>query len=488
MKACSFLLAFGILPLHAQLADDAHWFYDYDGPSPEPFVMTRAGDYLYTGGLFLNTTGVSVGKNLVRFNLNTEAWEAIPGIGSPLNGSVRSIYANGGWIYIGGNFSTPAGTSANRVARFNPGSGVWEPLYDDSISLSSGDEYGPSNGEVRAITRAGDYIYVGGSFTNASWPLNERIIRRYRISTQEWLSVGEGLAISSAGYAQQVLAMTTLPDGSVLAGGAFTDGLARWNGSSWSAYGGGIGGLGVVRTMAVHPDGRIFIGGSFDQAGSGGGMISAAFVAAYDPSSGTWDNLAGGFDDLYEQSNGTTFTADGVYDIAIASDGKVFVAGDFQADPARTNTNLDHVAMWDDSGSWKALGSGLGNTGSQIVNCLEIGPLGDLYAGGTFSEGWRNASSANTQIARWDPNLDFADYVPGAAQNRTMEVVDQGGGTFQVSLETRSGTDYTLESAADLGFSPATPESTFTGNGSRMNRTVSGGGDRRFYRFRATDF
>ncbi|MEJ6578294.1 MAG: hypothetical protein QNL68_00700 [Akkermansiaceae bacterium] len=43
--------------------------------------------------------------------------------------------------------------------------------------------------------------------------------------------------------------------------------------------------------------------------------------------------------------------------------------------------------MWDDTGTWKPLGSGIGSigsTGSQIVNCLTTGPNAELYVGGVF--------------------------------------------------------------------------------------------------------
>ena len=33
-----------------QGSDDEHWFYDYPGPTPEPFVFERDDRYLYMGG------------------------------------------------------------------------------------------------------------------------------------------------------------------------------------------------------------------------------------------------------------------------------------------------------------------------------------------------------------------------------------------------------------------------------------------------------
>jgi len=468
----------------AQLEEDSHWFYDYGGPSPEPFAMERQGNYIYTGGLFLRTSGLTKGKNLIRFNLTNESWEQIPGLNAELNGSVRAIHAaNDGMVYVGGNLSTPAGTSANRIARFDPSTDTWSALFDPNSSLiADGEGNGPSNGEVRAITQSGDFIYAGGSFTKSAWPTNERYIRRYQISTQQWQAVGNGLD-------GPVRSLLTLPDGSILAGGLFSDELSRWDGSSWTVYGGGVDGVDsnavIIRSLAQHPDGRIFIGGFFDTAGSGSNEVSTKNIAAYDPATNTWNALAGGFANNYIQSNGTTFDSMGIYAITINSLGEVYAGGDIQADPARTNENLDHVALWDDTGVWKALGSGVGNTGSQIVNCLAIGLNQDLYVGGTFSEGWRNASSANTQFARWDGTIDFTDYIPGAAQNNST-VLSSTGTQITLDFLTRPGTDYNLESSNTLDFSSPTIERSFRGNGNVISSELTRSNEKAFYRFRAT--
>lgn len=475
-------------------ADDIHWFYKMGGPSPEPLVFEQQGRYLYTGGLFLRTDGVTNGKNLVRFDIVTETWQALPGLSSEVNGSVRALHAgDDGRMYLGGNFSNVDGVTSSRVAAYDPSTETFSGLIGSVGDLvSTGQENGPTNGDVRAILKVGNLVYVGGFYTGPSGsPNNEKYIRVYNLTTSTWSRMGDGLD-------GQVNALAELPDGSILAGGEFSEGLARWNGSSWSAYGGGIGGSGVVRDVVVAPSGRVYVGGSFTEAGSGGNQISASFVAYYTPGSNTWNNMAGGFDEEYIQSNGLDFVADGVYDLDLAGDGKLYVGGDFQADPSRTNVDLDHIAYWDDSGSWKAMGSGIGNAGSQIVNCVAVGPDGEVYAGGTFSEGYRNASSSNSQFAVWDTEVDFRgtasernyDYVPGAYRNTTLEITDLNASQVMVTFETRPRTDYRLEASGTLDAAswPAVGSLVFGDGGLKsfmVNRNAIAG--KEFFRLRTED-
>ena len=119
------------------LPDDVHWFYTYGGPErSEPYVFELTNDYLYTGGLFLSTTGDDDRKNFTRFNLRTEHWESVPGISRGFNGGIWEIhFADDGYLYIGGNFSQVGGVAASHIARFDPATETWSALEDLSPSL-----------------------------------------------------------------------------------------------------------------------------------------------------------------------------------------------------------------------------------------------------------------------------------------------------------------------------------------------------------------
>ncbi len=464
--------------------EDVHWFYTYGGPErSEPFVLQQAGDYLYAGGLFLSTAGDNDGKNFSRFDLDTETWETVPGITDTFNGGVWDIHhADDGFIYIGGNFTRIGDLDVGGIARFDPATETWSALTDPAPTLVTPDQQiGPTNGRVFAIQKIGDLIYVGGEYTGPrNSPTDEKYIRSYNVRTQQWAKVGGGLD-------SDVRTLTVSPEGHLVAGGAFEGAVAQFDGNAWSLIGGGvreIGRNGIVRDVAYSRDGTLYLAGDFDEVGTAGSGNSVRDIAGY--KDGVWDVMGGGFDANYVQSNGTTFNSDGVYDIAVDAFGRVYAGGDFDATAGRTNTDLRHVAMWKD-GAWQALGSGVGTTGSQIINCLALGREGDLYVGGVFNEGYKNAGSAKYTFARWHPQKDFTDYIPGAANNTTSHFFPFED-KWQLTLISRPGTTYQIDVSSDMIEWVPIEGAIVDGNGNRQGFNLTRiDAPTRFYRFRAID-
>jgi hypothetical protein len=115
-----------------------------------------------------------------------------------------------------------------------------------------------------------------------------------------------------------VYALNVLPNGDLIAGGDFTSaggvgasGIARWNGSSWSALGSGTGGSErTVKSLAVLPNGDVVAGGGFTTAGG----VTVNRVARWDGSS--WSGLG----------SGTNWN---VNPLAVLANGDVVVGGGF---------------------------------------------------------------------------------------------------------------------------------------------------------------
>src|SRR5207245_7504002 len=86
------------------------------------------------------------------------------------------------------------------------------------------------------------------------------------------------------------------PAGNVYAGGFFTtaggvtvNGVAKWNGTSWSALGSGISGANAnVEDFAFDKSGNVYVGGSFTTAGG----LPASCIAKWDGTS--WSSLSDG--------------------------------------------------------------------------------------------------------------------------------------------------------------------------------------------------
>jgi hypothetical protein len=119
------------------------------------------------------------------------------------------------------------------------------------------------NGDVYALAVLpnGDLI-AGGNFTTAGGTSANGIARWNGTS---WSALGTGMNFG-------VYALAVLPNGDLIAGGSFTTAggttanrIARWNGTAWSALGPGMNDW--VDALSVLPNGDLIAGGSFTTAG-----------------------------------------------------------------------------------------------------------------------------------------------------------------------------------------------------------------------------
>ncbi len=467
--AAIFAVTFSTILAGPPAPGDEHWFYDYGGPSGDPFDLVRVGDYIYMCGGFLNVAGDAHKKNLARFNVVQEVWERMPGIDSSHNNFVNALsYDGAGNLWVGGDFSSIGGVAATKVARFVVATGAWEALMD-ATPPSAGQETGPTNGSVDAVVRIGNFVYAGGDYTSAP-----RYIRRFDLSSNNWEAVGEGLDGAVRGF-------EVLPNGDLIAGGGFTGGLKVWNGESWNTVGGGVNGQGFVRAIKRRGDGVLFIGGEFSEVGSISGAIAASHVAAYDGVS--WSNLNGGLGLETEDE----FLANGVYDMDIDGRGRVYIAGDFTR-TATDNTLIQRVAYWDGTGSWKAMGSGVGLSGSQIANTV-LASGDDIYVGGVFSTGY-DAPNSRKNFARWNAEVNFfTGFVLGAygaESTLTFSRHLQDPSLNLIEFWTRLGTHYQIESSANMRDWSNVSGGSLNGTGNMAGFTLTLPSSERYYRVTAS--
>jgi hypothetical protein len=269
----------------------------------------------------------------------------------------------------------------------------------------------------------GPALYAGGAFEVAGGVPASRVAK-WNGST--WAPLGLGLGFNSEAFA---LAVFDDGNGPILfvgggqittAGGVFAPGLVRWDGSSWSGVGYGVGNRGlsdVIKTLAVFDDGRgpaLYAGGAFAVAGVPIGTPDHR-IARWDGSD--WEIV----DELSNEVNALAVLDDG-------SGSALYAAGMFQSAGGVPGTR--RIARRDGS-SWKALGSGIGATlagSGDRVNCLTIfddgsGPA--LFAGGNFS----TASGVNARrIAKWDGAAWSSLNSNMGGEVSAMAVFDDGGG------------------------------------------------------------
>lgn len=347
-------------------------------------------------------------------------------VGTPLyegqvgSTTLRSLYAGGGFTAIGG-------ISANAVARWDGSS--WHPLgagltgwvlalatYDAGLGTElhaggwfsqsgpvtvlniarwNGVQWSPVGGGMNAEVvvlqvhddGSGRKLVAGGAFTAAGGQPANRIASW---DGSAWSPLGSGLG--GAGIGHTVRALASFDDGlgagpALYAGGNFSQAggapaanIAKWDGSTWSPLGSGLGNW--VYAMAVHDDGSgraLYVGGSFTQAGG----VPASRVARWDGTS--WSAVGAGLNQ--------TVTSLAVFDDV---GGPTLYAGGWFSSSGGNPT--PRIARWNGT-SWSWTGPGFDNV-VEVLSAMELpGRTPELVAGGQFS----NAGLVPTRcIGSWD--------------------------------------------------------------------------------------
>jgi uncharacterized delta-60 repeat protein len=230
-------------------------------------LLIRSDGSILLGGPFTSAGG-STYRGLARYS-NAGVVDTTF-VDANLNGYVGSIaVAADGKILVGGTFTTagPANSSYGRLARFNADGSLDTTFPDPSF-----------NGEVLKIRVQGDgQILAGGRFGSVSGIFRRNLAR---LGTDGSVDA----SFASAQFNSDVNDLVVQSDGKVLAAGAFTS-----LGSPAVTYGRlvRLTSTGAIDTsfvdpnlsatasvLALQPNGRILVGGSFATAGSS----SAAYL------------------------------------------------------------------------------------------------------------------------------------------------------------------------------------------------------------------
>jgi carbohydrate binding protein with CBM4/9 domain len=176
------------------------------------------------------------------------------------------------------------------------------------------------------------------------------------------------------------------PDGSLYAGGAFTnaggvaaaDFIAKWDGSAWTAL--GTGGNSTVNVIVFDAAGNLYAGGNFTLMG---GVANTAGVAKWNGSA--WSALSTGL---------TGGGAPACYALVFDRSGNLYAGGTFTD---AGGSGADNFAKWNGA-AWSVLGSATAiNSG---VTALAADPAGNIYLGGSFTNAGGVAAADN--IAKWN--------------------------------------------------------------------------------------
>lgn len=247
------------------------------------------------------------------------------------NDVVRSITRlSDGRLIVTGYFTSVDGVPRGRIARLDA-NGILDTTFMDGL-------VGADDIVLNVKVQSDGKIIIGGGFEHINGASRNLIARLNSTGALDH-------EFMMAGANNEVTAVEVQPtDGKILVGGTFSvmsghksTGLSRLNpdGSPDLVFlfnmPGVSGNNGRVDSIAVQPDGKIYIGGSFTKAGYEDSLVTSNNIARL--------NTNGTLDWNFDAS-GSLGTDGPVYAIAVQPDGKVLLGGDFQNAGGGTRTNI----------------------------------------------------------------------------------------------------------------------------------------------------
>jgi len=216
-----------------------------------------------------------------------------------------------------------------------------------------------------------------------------------------WVTIGEN---TTPGYRSPIYALAVDGGGVLYAGGDFNQlngpfglqaqGIAKWNGSTWSTVGAGIDG--GVKSLALDNLGNLYAGGYFRVGGNAGTYTYCVMKL----NGSTWSQLGTGM-------NGSVTT------LVVDASGDLYAGGSFTT---VDGISAQRLAKWNGS-TWNSVGAGLNGS----VNALTVDANNHLYVGGSFSMA---GAVAAQNIARWDGN---AWHTLGTGLNNAVNALTANG-------------------------------------------------------------
>jgi hypothetical protein len=283
---------------------------------------------------FIKTIDLTKSESSIPAFLNTF-------VNNGTNDNIQTIAIdNNNNVYVGGQFTTAGGISANRIAKWNGTS--WSSL-----------DSGLNNTCTAIAVDNNNNLYVGGAFTTAGGISANRIAKW---NGSSWSSLVSGLNNTCTAIAVDNNNNLYVGGTFTTAGGISANRVAKWNGTSWSSLSSGLND--VPRAIAVDNNNNVYIGGQFTTAGG----FPANRIAKWNGS--FWSSLGSGLN--------LTCIA-----IGIDNDNNVYAGGFFTS---AGGTSANRIAKWNGT-SWSSLSSGLNDTG----NAIAIDNNNNLYVGGTFT-------------------------------------------------------------------------------------------------------
>ena len=320
--------------------NNGFFYSDTSGARVSSLKMDNNGN-LYAGGVFIKTYDSSAVtlNNIAKWD--GSKWNALgTGLTNSSSSSVSTIvFDSSNNLYVGGNFTTAGSTTASNIAKWDGTS--WSDITGSNTTF----------GIVSTLSiDSSNNLYVGGSFTSIGGLTNANNIAKYDISTSTWSKLPTVAQAGVSGTAiingSTILATvnTSLIDSSnnLYVGGFFTtagtvtdvNGIAKWNGTSWSAVGsnkglmteGGVSGF--IRALKFDSYNNLIIGGYFQKLGDSSKSIYN--IAKYDGTN--WNSIGGGIYGTISQSS-AVITVNSIRSLLLSDSNEIIIGSSLSTIP-----------------------------------------------------------------------------------------------------------------------------------------------------------
>jgi uncharacterized delta-60 repeat protein len=380
-----------------------------------------------------------------------------------------------GKIIVGGSFThlgggTGTATVRNHIGRLNT-DGTVDPTFNPGV-----------NSIVQTVALQPDgKILIGGNFHSVGGGDGLATLRQYiaRLNADGTVDMS-----FNPGANNNVYALVVQPDGKILVGGNFftlggggvgtttRNAIGRLNADgsldSFNPGASKAGGVPIVYTMALQPDGKVVVGGYFTGLGDGTGSTARNYIGRV--------NADGTLDTLFNP--GATFY---VSASALQADGKIVVGGDFQG-LGGGDGSLFTVHYFGRLNADGSVDTGFNPGSESEVHTLGVQADGRILAGGYFTKlgGGGFGDTQRLYIGRVNADGSLDSFNPGAGNVLTAIALQSdgavlAGGSF-LSVGGGTGLTTTRNSIARFTNDAAIQTLTLTGGGTVETWLRSGAG------------
>lgn len=366
-----------LLPKKASQVE-GYWDGRFGSPGVALYVSDMDADAdgnVYIAGPILSAGGIPTDKVAM---WDGERWDLL-GSGTSEGLALAVAVSPEGHLYVGGAFEEIRGVAATGLAKWD--GSEWSAVGTGLDNYEVTGDLNGSNEWIGALEFGPDgTLYAGGLFSSIDGVAVNNIAK---FDGTTWSAMGEGLGTNG-----DVQAIAIDANNNVYAGGEFGEfnesgtfyrRIVKWNGSAWSNV---MHVTGPVIEIAVKGENEVYVGGDFvhmvPDIEEGSAVVVNRFI--YSTTGGASWNYFGSDDDIGFERGGAQANGAEVFDVKVGSDGNIYVVGDFDS--------VAGIEAWDaayyDGTTWSALGGGVsvGLDDSWVHALIET--EAGFYLGGPF--------------------------------------------------------------------------------------------------------